>query len=988
VAGSGSTAVGVLVGANVIVNDVNAVISGSTVTSHGALNVGAENNSDILAFTGGVAASGSTAVMVSMSGNVITNRTTAAIEESSTVIAGGAITLAATDASIINALAFGVAGSGSTAVGVGAAVNVIANDVNAAISDSQVTGASTLDLDAASSAGIYALAIGVAGSGSTAVQVTALGNAVSNRTKASISGSTVVAAEDIFLTAADEDPSLIPDWLVPAEYTQGFNDAIDGSPIDLSANIVAVNISVAASGSVAVNAALTGNVVANAVTTEISGSTVTSNAGDISLASDMSSGIISLTVGVAGSGSVAVSATGFGNVIANSTLATISDGSTVTATTGAVSLDAETSGLIRSAAVSVAGSGSVAVGALIGANVVTNTTASDIVSSDVITGTTLDLQAHNTSQILGLSVGVAASGSAAVLLSLTANVIADTTRASIQGTDLDRSFIDAGGAITLDASDASEINTVAVGVSGTGGGAVGVAMAANVITNSVETLVGDTDLESGSTLSLTSDSSAIIRALAVGVSASGGFAVQLTAMGNVVADTATAHIEDSVVTAAGDVTLTASDIAPSVVPFMDAVGDYVLDETTKSDLENALNNSPLDPGANILSVNVSVAGTGGVAVNGAFTGDVIANTVATEISDSTVTSTFGDIVLDSDSDTGIIALTVGVAGSGTVAVNATGFGNVIANSTTAMITDGSDVTATAGAVDLNAQDSSLIRSAAVSVAGTGAVAVGALIGANVVANTAASDIVSSSVTTGTTLDLYAANDADIMGLSVGVAASGAGAGLVSISANVIANTTRASIRGTVADPSDIDATGDVTLTALDTSEINTLAVGVAGTGGGAVGVGIASASIANSTVTEVSDTTLSTDGTLFMAAGSGSVIRTLGIGVAGSGAFAVQLTAMGNTITNTTRSEIIDATVTAGAVDLFAGEIAPSVVPFMDAVGGYVQDQETHDILSDALADSPLNPSANILALNVSVAGTGGVAVNGVITGNVMVNHP
>ena len=36
---------------------------------------------------------GSTAVMVSLSGNVVTNRTTASIEDSSTVIADGAITL-------------------------------------------------------------------------------------------------------------------------------------------------------------------------------------------------------------------------------------------------------------------------------------------------------------------------------------------------------------------------------------------------------------------------------------------------------------------------------------------------------------------------------------------------------------------------------------------------------------------------------------------------------------------------------------------------------------------------------------------------------------------------------------------------------------------------------------------------------------------------------------------------------------------------------
>ena len=87
----------------------------------------------------------------------------------------------------------------------------------------------------------------------------------------------------------------------------------------------------------------------------------------------------------------------------------------------------------------------------------------------------------------------------------------------------------------------------------------------------------------------------------------------------------------------------------------------------------------LDLSGNILALNIGVAAASTVAVNVILTGNVIANTVLANIEDSTVTSTLGAIDMDAESKSSILALTIGVAGSGTVAVNATGFGNVIVN---------------------------------------------------------------------------------------------------------------------------------------------------------------------------------------------------------------------------------------------------------------------------------------------------------------------
>ena len=958
VAASGSNAVSVLIGANVIVNHVEAVISGSTVDSSGALTLSAVNDSDILSFTGGVAATGTNSVMTSLSVNVVANTTRALIEADgnglgSVIEADGAMLLTATDSSTIDAFSFGVSASGSNAVGVAASNNDVANIIKSGIDGSQVTGGSTLDINANSSAGVHTLALGVAGSGSVAVQVTAMGNVVANSTSATINDSLVTTAGSLSLTAKDDDPSLIPDWLLPAEYLTSFNAALEGTPLELDANILAVNISIAASSTVAVNAALTGNLIANSVMTNISHSTVLSENGNIILDSDTNAGILSLTVGVAGSGSVSVGASGFGNVIANTTKALISEQSDVEAA-GAVSLSADDSSIIRTAGISVSGSGAVAVGALIGANVISNNVVSEISGSEVRSDSTLDITASNTSNILSLTTGVAGSGTASVMVSLSGNVVSNTTSAGISDsgglqqtlsstgevrgsfvldnvdlasdsitlgsnseletgdtliyrrsggeaigglddgttyyvivaddgsiqlattrsdalagnavdlyavatssrlvtedeteidltvdlvelesdaiqlgaghglatgdtlvynrdgaeaigglvdgvtyyviagadgtiqlaassedaangvaidlgeTDTDSllaaeggtkvsfslsgdvdadantinvssvddletgdaltysnesgvsvtgledgttyyvivaadgnvqlaatradalagnaldlgetvvigSTIDAGGAVSLAAEDNSEVNSIAIGVSASGGGAVGVALATNVIANDTLTTISNTQLDTDSSLTLESISASIIRTVAVGVAGAGGFAVQVTALGNVVANRTGAEISGSTVTATGDVSLIATEESPSMIALVDAISEYFLDADILSGLNDALSGTPLDPTANILSLNVSVAASSSASVNMAFTGNVIANSIRTQIDDSTVVSAAGDVILTTTSSAGILALTVGVAASGGVSVNASGFGNVITN---------------------------------------------------------------------------------------------------------------------------------------------------------------------------------------------------------------------------------------------------------------------------------------------------------------------
>ena len=336
--------------------------------------------------------------------------------------AAGDVTLTATDSSEIDALSFGVAGTGGAAGGITISVNTVTNTIDAAITGSTVASTSgALTMDAHSSEIIRSLALGISGSGGLAIQVTAMGNAISNHVLAQITDSTVTAYDSVAISAEDEAPSAIPTWIVPSSYQSSLNSNVNGSsePTSiLDCNILAVVVSIAGTGGVAVNGVVSGNVIANTVRADIIDSTVlagynasrtlvnTGASAYMSLSATSANAIMALTVGIAGSGAAAINATGFGNVIANTIAATISGGST--AKSGyTMALNAEDQSRITSAAASIAGSGAVGAGVLIGANVIGNTVEAEISGSTAWSDSTLSLDADSEADILSFSFGAA-----------------------------------------------------------------------------------------------------------------------------------------------------------------------------------------------------------------------------------------------------------------------------------------------------------------------------------------------------------------------------------------------------------------------------------------------------------------------------------------------------------------------------------------------------------------------------------------------------
>ena len=397
----------------------------------------------------------------------------------------------------------------------------------------------------------------------------------------------------------------------------------------------------------AVNVALVGNLIVNTTKAMISSSTVTSSTGKVDLSSDSKSGIISINVGVAGGG-VAVNVVGYGNVITSIVQSTIEGGSVVHAG-GLVDISAENMSTIRAIGIGVA-AGPVAVGVMAAGNLIVSTVDARVDASEVTSGTTLDITAISDSNIMAITGGVAA-GAVGVHVAFSANIITGFATAQV----LSGSVLDAGGAMTILAKNSSTIDTLSFGVAA-GGVGVGVALSANVIVNWTEALISGSTVTDASSLSVLSESSAIIRSLAVNVGA-GGVAVNVSVLGNMVTNNVRSTVTGSTVTAAGDIVISAQDLAPSIIPA------WIVPTQYQADLDKCLNDSPIDLDANILSATVNVA-AGGVAVNVALVGNLIVNTTKAMISSSTVTSSTGKVDLSSDSESGIISLNVGVAGSG------------------------------------------------------------------------------------------------------------------------------------------------------------------------------------------------------------------------------------------------------------------------------------------------------------------------------------
>jgi Ca2+-binding RTX toxin-like protein len=891
------------------------------------------------------------------SGNSIKNAVHATIGYFSSINATGSVKLTAMDSSVIVADAggFGIAAAGgqgggtSVSAGISLAFNDVENTITATIDDSTINASGNVEIAATSATVIDALTI--AGSGSFAggqgggFSFAGAGagsaNKIHNTIEASIkNGSIVTTTGTVILSATDSSTILADAGGVGIAIAGG---QAGGTGLSFGLSFATNDIRNTITAFVENSAVTTvGNVEINATSSaKIDALTV---AGSLAGAGGQGGGL-----------SFAGAGTGSSNTIENlvealikNSMVTSSNGSVKLTATDESTITADAGGVAIAAAGGQGGGISVSAGISLAINNIANTVTALIVLSTMTSAGNLELTATSKAIIDALTIaggGSFAGGqgggfSFAGAGTGSGNTIRNMVEAAIRNGS---TITSTNGDVDLAASDNSTIlaDAGAVGIAiagGQAGGAglsFGVSVAINDISNTIRAVIDGSKITSSGNISLTANSTAVIDALTIAGSVAGAggqgggfsFAGAGTGSGNTISNLVEAIISnDSRVstTGNGSITLTASD------------------------------SSTITADAGGVAIAIAGGQGGGASISAGISVAMndIGNTVRSLIDHSTVTSS-GDITLSATSSAVIDALTIAGGGSfaggqgGGISIAGAGAGaeNSIHNTVEATIKNESTVSTTGdGSISLTAADYSTITADgggfAVGFAGGqgggAAVSVGISVAVNDIDNEVKAFIDDSTVHSASELTLMATSGSTIDALSIGGAVAGAGgmggglsvAGAGAGSINQIDNTIEAFIQN----ETDVYLIEHIQLSSQDQSTINAIAVGgsvafSAGIGSGsiAVGAGVAKNTINNTVRAFIGRddppmdmTTVSATGSIDLAASSTSTIDSVGVGVSITGAISIgaSISGAGADATNIISNSIISvvqngATVTA-----------------------------------------------------------------------------
>ncbi|HET58476.1 MAG TPA: hypothetical protein ENN35_08560, partial [Deltaproteobacteria bacterium] len=501
---------------NLLANTVEAKIVDTMVTdtSAGDITVGADDSTGIYSFAGALAAGKSAGLGAAVAVNSLDNSVTTLID-GSTLDTTGNFSATAKETGTVVTVAVAGAGSSKLAIAGSVAINIFDNDITARVIDGTIS-ANAVAFSAEDRSTSVAAAGGIAVSTGQAGVGAAVGvNLIFNNVTARVENSDITAESTIDTTASAEEL------------------------------LVSITLGGAGGEKFALGGSVSANVVMNTVTAEIiSGSTLEAG-GDIGVAAGDTTTAVIVAGGFAGSGKAAVGLS-FSQIYVENEIKAVVDASSVNSTAGIVNLNAGIAPPDDKAEL-----------------------------SDIRMMTYgVDLPDTNSSSIFNLTVAGAGAGKMAAGFALSVNNINNTIAAEIRN----GSVVDGSAGVALSAIDASVIDAIALGVAGAGDVAVGGAVSVNTITNTIGTAISESTVRAGvnvagtaltnadAAVTLDAASASIIRALAVGVSGSGKVAVSVSALGNAVANDVTTEISGSTVMAGGDVSLTASDIAPEIIP--------------------------------------------------------------------------------------------------------------------------------------------------------------------------------------------------------------------------------------------------------------------------------------------------------------------------------------------------------------------------------------------------------------------------------------
>jgi hypothetical protein len=555
----------------------------------------------------------------------------------------------------------------------------------------------------------------------------------------------------------------------------------------------------------------------------------------LSITANRTGDIFSITAGGSGApakGSITVAGSVSINRIANTTRASLDAVSGVV--NGDVALTANDHSDLSAIAGAVSFGGKAGLGAAVGINKISNTTTASISGSTFTQTGELTLAAASDATIEAITASAAASKDklgAAGTVSI--NEINNTIAASIVATQQPVGAPPTSGAISLSARDETTIRAIAGAVGGAKNVGFGAAVAYNAVENTVSAYLDDSVLTTTGSLGIAADSASLIETIAAG----GGFGKDVGLAGSVtlnsIANTVDTYIGNGAVIEASDISLSTSDgtattsirslagalalggkaTVGAAVAINDIANTFTarIDASTVTATDGGVSLNSASSGS-IDAAAVGVSGAGKFALGGSVTVNEIDNTLDTHIATGADVTAFGDIMLDSSDVALINSLAGAVAGAGTAAVGAAVAVNEIGSSVTSYIgrgesdaaTPGTDtvVTSTSGDVGINAMSAATLNSISAGGGGAGTFALLGSFSFNTVATTIDSYIGDYAVVTGEGNVVVAASDqAEIFSIAGNVS----GAGTASVG---VANST------TITDNSVMAYIGDADVTAL------------------------------------------------------------------------------------------------------------------------------------------------------------------------------
>ena len=442
----------------------------------------------------------------------------------------------------------------------------------------------------------------------------------------------------------------------------------------------------------------------------------------------------------------------------------------------------------------------------------------------------LDIESKRTGWTISVAAGFAgATGKdgKAIAGSAGVNIITYTTEAGLEnitGTSANPQ-VTVGGAVTVNANDGSYL--VSVGGSGAFGGkaGVGVAVGFTYENNTTQAEIANVTGYNG----------------AAGLSAAGNINVDATNGGTVVAATGSLGIAtggggESGYAGAGTVTINA---------LLNKVNAEITGSTLTTTSSGNVEFLATDA-TSLYAVAGAVAVGKTAGLGGAVDVNVVLDTATAIVTGSTIgtaSSPVNAFTAEADRTGTVVSVAAAGAGSKKTAL-AAGIGvNYLSNTVEAEVTGASSVTAT-GAVAVNANDTetdiAVMGGVAIS---TGQAGIGAAIGVNLSYNTVEAFVNNASLkSTASTVKIDASANELLLNVVLGAAGGDKFALGGSVAVNETTNTVEAYITNS---NSTVTASGDITVSANDTTTMIAIAGGFAGSNKVAVGVAISVTNVAD-----------------------------------------------------------------------------------------------------------------------------------------------